>query len=77
MTGGQAFFPKNIDEVADICRRIARNLRNQYTVGYSPLNDKKDGTWREITVKPVNFPKNLGKIDLSFRKGYNALGGNL
>jgi Ca-activated chloride channel homolog len=76
ITGGQAFFPKNIDEVADICRRIARNLRNQYTIGYAPPKNKEpDGTWREITVKPVNFPKNLGKVDLSFRKGYNAPGG--
>jgi VWFA-related protein len=75
ITGGQAFFPKNIDEVADICRRIARNLRNQYTIGYSPKNDRPDGAWREIAVKPVNFPKNLGKVDLNFRKGYNAPGG--
>jgi Ca-activated chloride channel homolog len=70
VTGGQAFFPKNIDEVAEICRRIARNLRNQYTIGYSPTNNKKDGTWREIVVKPVNFPKNWG--GLTFRHGYNA-----
>jgi len=79
ITGGQAFFPKSIDEVADICRRIARNLRNQYTIGYSPKDDKdkKDGTWREIMVKPLNFPKELGKVDLSFRKGYNAPGNDL
>jgi len=75
VTGGQAFFPKNIDEVADICRRIARNLRNQYTIGYSPKIINRDGAWREIMVKPVNFPKNLGKVDLSFRRGYNAPGG--
>jgi Ca-activated chloride channel family protein len=72
VTGGQAFFPKNIDEVAEICRRIARNLRNQYTLGFSPENKKKDGTWRQLTVKPVDFPKNLGKIDLRFRQGYTA-----
>ncbi|HET9216736.1 MAG TPA: VWA domain-containing protein, partial [Terriglobia bacterium] len=64
VSGGQAFFPKNIDEVAEICRRIARNLRNQYTIGYSPKNEKKDGTWRELTVKQVNFPRNLGKVDI-------------
>jgi VWFA-related protein len=69
-TGGQAFFPKNIDEVAEICRRIARNLRNQYTIGFSPTNKKKDGAWREIAVRPVNFPKSWGA--LTFRKGYNA-----
>src|SRR4030095_3449402 len=35
LTGGQAFFPKSIDEVAEICQRIARDLRNQYTIGYT------------------------------------------
>ena len=74
VSGGQAFFPKNIDEVAEICRRIARNLRNQYTVGYSPKNDKKDGTWRELAVKQVNFPRNIGKVDVRHRKGYTAPG---
>jgi VWFA-related protein len=74
VSGGQAFFPKNIDEVADICKRIARNLRNQYTVGYSPKNEKQDGTWRELTVKQVNFPRNLGKIEVRHRKGYTAPG---
>lgn len=75
VTGGQAFFPKNIDEVAAICRKIARNLRNQYTLGFTSTNEKKDGSWRELTVKPVNFPKTLAKPDINFRKGYNAAGG--
>jgi Ca-activated chloride channel homolog len=76
LSGGQAFFPKDIDEVAEICRRIARNLRNQYTIGYSPKNDKPDGAWRELTVKQVNFPKNLGKVEVRHRKGYTAPGGS-
>ena len=76
LSGGQAFFPKDIDEVAVICRRIARNLRNQYTIGYSPKNDKPDGAWRELTVKQVNFPKNLGKVEVRHRKGYTAPGGS-
>jgi Ca-activated chloride channel homolog len=75
VTGGQAFFPKNIDEVAAICRKIARNLRNQYTLGFTSTNEKKDGTWRALEVKPVNFPKTLAKPDINFRKGYNAPGG--
>src|SRR5688572_4630986 len=33
LTGGQAFFPKSVDEVEEICRLIARDLRNQYTIG--------------------------------------------
>src|SRR5688572_29493974 len=76
LSGGQALDRKSVDEVAEICRRIARNLRNQYTIGYSPKNDKPDGAWRELTVKQVNFPKNLGKVEVRHRKGYTAPGGS-
>ena len=48
LTGGQAFFPKSVDEVEEICKRIAHDLRNQYTLGYTPSNSGLDGSWREI-----------------------------
>jgi Ca-activated chloride channel homolog len=72
LTGGQAYFPKSIDEVADICRRIARELRNQYTVGYTSQNKNRDGNWRKVTVNLVNPPKNAGKPRVSTRQGYYA-----
>jgi VWFA-related protein len=71
ITGGQAFFPKNLDEVEDITKRIAHDIRNHYTIGYTPTNAKLDGSWREISVK-VNPPKNLGKITLRAKQGYYA-----
>ena len=74
-SGGRAFFPKSIDEVEEICRRIARDLRNQYTVGYTSKNDKPDGTFRKITLKLVNPPKNAGKVEVTTRQGYYAPGG--
>jgi VWFA-related protein len=73
-SGGQAFFPKNIDEVADICKRIARDLRNRYTIGYTSKNTRQDGTWRKITVKLVNPPKNAANARLKTREGYFAPG---
>ncbi|MSO56311.1 MAG: VWA domain-containing protein [Acidobacteria bacterium] len=36
MTGGVAFRPKNIGEVAEVFQRVARDIRNMYTVGYVP-----------------------------------------
>ena len=72
VSGGQAFFPKSIDEVVEICRRIARDLRNQYTIGYTSKNDKKDGTWRTIQVKLVNPPKSADKPKVTTRQGYFA-----
>ena len=71
MTGGQAYFPKSIDEVEELCRRIAHDLRNQYTVGYTPSNAALDGSWREIQVK-VNPPKNVSKVTVRTKQGYYA-----
>lgn len=74
-SGGQAYFPKSINEVEDICRRIARDLRNQYTVGYESNNHKQDGTYRKIMLKLVNPPKNALKAEPKTRAGYYAPGG--
>jgi VWFA-related protein len=74
-SGGQAFFPKNIDEVAEICKRIARDLRNRYTIGYTSKNIKQDGSYRKVTVKLVNPPKSAVNAKLKTREGYFAPGG--
>src|SRR5438132_6402765 len=71
ITGGQAFFPKNLDEVEDLVKVIAHDLRNHYTVSYTPTNAKLDGSFREITVK-LNPPKNLGKVTWHTKQGYYA-----
>ena len=71
LTGGQAYFPKSVDEVEEICKRIAHDLRNQYTVGYTPTNNNPDGSWREIRVK-VNPPKNVSKVTIRTKQGYYA-----
>jgi VWFA-related protein len=71
ITGGQAFFPKSLDEVEDITKRIAHDIRNHYTITYTPTNGKLDGTWREISVK-ITPPKNVGKITLHAKQGYYA-----
>ena len=38
-------------DVGPICERIARDIRNQYTLAYVPTNRKRDGTYRVIQVK--------------------------
>jgi VWFA-related protein len=71
ITGGQAFFPKNLDEVEDITKRIAHDIRNHYTITYTPTNSNLDGTYREITVK-ITPPKSSGKITWHAKPGYTA-----
>ena len=49
-TGGEAFLPGSVKEIYPICTRIARDIRNQYSLTYLPTNRRQDGTYRVITV---------------------------
>ena len=53
-TGGQAYFPRFTGELPGIFRQISQSLRTQYSLGYSPNNQSKDGKYRKITVQLVN-----------------------
>ena len=53
-TGGQAFFPRFTAELPNVFQSISQSLRNQYSLGYSPNNQAKDGKFRKITVQLVN-----------------------
>jgi Ca-activated chloride channel family protein len=50
-TGGRAFFPSNIGDLAGIYGQISDELSSQYTVGYTSKNVKRDGAWRRIVVR--------------------------
>lgn len=71
VTGGEAFFPADLDEVKPICEQVAHDIRNQYTIGYYPTNTAKDGSFRTIKVD-VNGPRTDGKLSLRTRTGYYA-----
>jgi VWFA-related protein len=69
-SGGEAFLPDSIRGVFPICERIARDIRNQYTLAYAPTNRKQDGTYRAIHVK-AGAP-GRGRVIVRTRAGYNA-----
>jgi VWFA-related protein len=56
-TGGQAFFPRFLQEYPSIYQTISQALRNQYSIAYHPSNQAKDGKYRKIKVELVN-PEN-------------------
>jgi VWFA-related protein len=67
-TGGQSYFPKDVADVDRIAQQVARDVRNQYTVVYSPSNPSLDGSYRQIKVT-ANAP---GKPSVRTRSGYYA-----
>jgi Ca-activated chloride channel homolog len=71
-TGGMAYFPKDLNDVTPVCEEVARDIRNQYTLGYYPTNSAKDGTFRRVEVE-VLPPPGLGKLNIRSRTGYYAL----
>ena len=57
-TGGHAFFPFQIREVADAFAAIQDELRSQYAISYKPADLKHDGRYRTIEIV-ANDRKNL------------------
>ncbi|MGD8440869.1 MAG: VWA domain-containing protein, partial [Holophagae bacterium] len=50
-TGGEAFFPKKVDELPAVYDRIAELLRSQYLLWYPSDSSKPFETFREIRVE--------------------------
>jgi VWFA-related protein len=51
VSGGEAFFPKQISDATATLQAISRDIRHQYTIGYVPSNQKPEGGYREVQVK--------------------------
>jgi Ca-activated chloride channel family protein len=68
-TGGEAFFPARLDEVVAVCESIARDIRNQYTIGYISTNASgQPGAYRAVRV--VAHGTADGKLSVRARSGY-------
>ncbi|HLH05204.1 MAG TPA: VWA domain-containing protein [Bryobacteraceae bacterium] len=67
-TGGLAFYPKEVAEVQALAVEIAHDIRNQYTIAYTPSIPALDGSYRQIKVT-VDGP---GKPVVRTRSGYYA-----
>jgi VWFA-related protein len=67
-TGGLAFYPKDVNEVQQLAVEIAHDIRNQYTIAYTPTIQQLDGSYRQIKVV-VDAP---GKPVVRTRSGYYA-----
>jgi VWFA-related protein len=67
-TGGAVFFPKDLAEVDKIAHQVAHDIRNQYTIQYTPSNTAMDGTYRQIKIT-VKAP---GNPTVRTRSGYYA-----
>src|SRR2546429_6487082 len=67
-TGGRAFFPFQIRDVANDFAEIQNELRSQYAISYKPADLRKDGHYRTIEIV-AHDRKNF---HVRARRGYYA-----
>ena len=72
-TGGEFFQPGAVAEVIPICAHIARDIRSQYTIAYTPTNATADGAYRTIRIKAKAPGED--RLIVRTRTGYYAPGG--
>jgi VWFA-related protein len=51
LTGGIAYYPRSFEQIDSVVLEIARQIRNEYTIAYAPLNQAFDATYRAIRLK--------------------------
>lgn len=67
-TGGRVIEVGNkVDKLKQAFDQISAELRSQYNIGYTPTNNKQDGTYRRIEVKSKQGYR------VQARRGYYAL----
>jgi Ca-activated chloride channel family protein len=64
-TGGQWFFPNEIQELDSVYERISTELKSQYNLGYISNNPKRDGSWRRVVVQ-TGFPDLIVRTKLGY-----------
>lgn len=67
-TGGLAFFPPSLADVGQIAQEVARDIRNQYTIGYHSTRSPLLGGYRTVHVE-ASAP-GYKKLIVRTKKGY-------
>ena len=69
VSGGAAYFPEDVSQLADRYRRVVDDLRRRYLVTYTSTNHARDGAWRNVEIT-------TGRPDMVIRSagGYAAPG---
>jgi len=67
VSGGNAYFPKKLEEIVPICRVIARDIRTRYTIGYIPRVENRIS---ERHIKVAARSENGQKLIVRTRASY-------
>ncbi len=70
LTGGRHFTVMGASLLEAVCATIARELRQQYNIGYISTNTSRDGKWRRIKIEVAR--EGGKKFKVHARRGYYA-----
>jgi len=71
LTGGRLFKVLDVQDLSDIAQRISEELRNEYVLGYTPTDRRRNGAWRKLKVRLLP-PPGLPQLEEHSREGYYA-----
>jgi VWFA-related protein len=66
-TGGRVYKVDRKHSLDQVFKELQDEMRSQYSIGYTPTNDRKDGSYRKLEVKLANKD-----LKAQARKGYYA-----
>ena len=66
-SGGEAYFPQEVEQLRAEFERVTENLRHRYIVGYTSTNAVRDGKWRAVEIRT-----RTAGARITSRKGYFA-----
>ncbi len=68
ISGGIAYLPTDLSELPSICRGIAKDIRNRYSIGYVPVRAGEKSSLR--TIKVAVTGAGAGKLAVHARTSY-------
>jgi Ca-activated chloride channel homolog len=69
ISGGEAYFPASPSEMIPVCRRIAKDIRTRYTIGYIPQAENGPSPLRRIRVRVT--ARDHAKLSVRTRSSYS------
>lgn len=67
-TGGRVFKVDRKHPLEEAFQELQDEMRSQYSIGYTPTNDVKDGSYRKVDIRLANKD-----LKAQARKGYYAI----
>ena len=70
LTGGECFIPDKLTDLVGVCKKIAKDIRNRYAIGFVPTIPERSGEVRKIKV--VASAPDRGKLIVRTRTEYRT-----